>query len=120
MKHPLGDKTYEYGMDEPISLARTITVESEQEAAETYAQALRKELPTAYVVRAVVRCNQLDTFRMIACDWSSRIEARRETIQARATTALRHHLRKAHPYLARDQVRQLVGATQFNFRDIGR
>lgn len=111
---------YEYGIDAPIRVAKTIDPASEAEAEEIYRTAVGHVLPTAYVVRAIVRCNQLDTFRMIACDYSIRLEGRHETIEPRAKAALRVHLAHAHPYLPAWQRRQLVGATQINLRDFGR
>jgi hypothetical protein len=115
------DPPYSYGIDGPMKAARTITVESEIEADEVFAhaQAIRP-LPTAYKVRAVLACNQVDAFRMVVCDWHSEVEARKETIQTLSRRALRNHLGHAHPYLGGAQIRLLLRVIQFNFRDIGR
>jgi hypothetical protein len=115
---------YTYGIDDVIKAARTITVESEQEADKVYAHAIatteRTPLPTGYIVKADIRCNQLDTFRMVACDYRAIIEARHEYIENTARINLRNHLHHAHPYLSRSQVRKLIGVIAFNFRDFGR
>jgi len=112
---------YAYGMDDIIKAAKTITVDSERNADEVFAHAQAiHPLPTAYKVRAEIRCNQLDTIRMVACDWHSRIETRKERVQGMARAQLREHLTHAHPYLGADQAAFLVRVIQFNFRDIGR
>lgn len=122
MTHPLGERAYEYGIDAPIKLARTITVESEKAADETFAvaQGMHHPLPTGYIVKAVVRCNQLDTFRMVACDYATTIERPREGIQRAARRALWDHFRHAHPYLGTNGMQALLSVVSFNFRDIGR
>lgn len=110
---------YEAGIDEPMRLARTITRESEVEAAEAFDLAKRHPLPVGYIVKAVIRCNQLDPFRMIACDGSKTIEARREAITTLAHKWLGVHFKTAHPYMTREQRIGLHSAVHFNFRDIG-
>lgn len=115
------EAVYTYGIDHVIEQARTITPASELEADQVFAHAeASKALPTGYIVRAVIRCNQLDTFRMVACDWRDRVELRRERVQAVARTRLGRHLQHAHPYLSRDQIGLLIRVIQFNFRDFGR
>lgn len=116
-----GDPVYEYGIDAPIREARTVTIDSERQADEVYAQAQRLgPLPSGYVVRALIRCNQLDTFRMVACDWSATIETKSPVVQDQARRKLSEHLRHAHPYLDRAGRAVLIRAIHFNFRDIGR
>jgi hypothetical protein len=120
----MANDPYEHGIDRLIRAARTITPESERAADEvfTHAKAVnaRHPIPTGYIVKADIRCNQLDSFRLVACDWQRHLEARRERIQTLARGQLRTHLVHAHPYLAAEQVRQLLAAIQFNFRDFGR
>ena len=109
------DELLPYVMNKP-------TPASEAEAEEVYRHALaaKHPLPVGYVVRAKVSCNQLDTFRLVACDWVEWIEGRHEDIEAKSHLLLRAHLRQAHPYLDASQRRQLVGATVMNVRDFGR
>lgn len=115
------DDTYEYGMDAPMRYARTITVESEREADAVFAHAQELPgLPTGYIVRANLACNQVDSFRMNVCDWKQRLEVRRERVQALSRARLGVHLRIAHPYLSKGQTTRLLHAIQFNFRDVGR
>lgn len=115
---------YVYGIDDVIKAARTITIEGEQEADKVYAHARAVSelhpLPAGYVVKADIRCNQLDTFRMVACDYHVTIETRHEYIENTARINMRNHLHHAHPYLSRGQVRRLVSIIHFNFRDFGR
>lgn len=116
-----GDPVYTYGLDDPVRLSRTITPESERQADEVFTQAQRLgPLPSTYVVRADIRCNQLDTFRMVACDWVHRIETKATVVQGIARRELATHLRHAHPYLDRTQRAVVIRAISFNFRDIGR
>jgi hypothetical protein len=110
---------YRPGLDALLKYARKPTPESEAEAAEVFAATDGKTLPTAYTVKAVVRCNQLDTFRMIACDWETTIVARRESVTALAKAHINDHLRHAHPYLGTDGARRLTQQTQINLRDFG-
>lgn len=113
-----GAPVYVYGLDEPTRQARTITVESEREANEI-ADAIKYEsLPTAYVIKLVIRCNQLDTFRMIACDWQKIITSRHENAEGRARRLLGGHFRQAHPYLDSAQRRRLQHAVHFTMRDV--
>lgn len=108
-------------IDEAMKAARTITPETEAEADEVYRHAKTKSvLPVGYIVRARVRCNQLNTFTMIACDWSDDLEGRHETIEGRCLARLRTHLRHAHPYLGAGEARRVVHATHTNLRDFGR
>lgn len=115
------EAVYQYGIDHIIEQARTITPASELEADQVFALAQSsKALPTGYIVKAIVRCNQLDTFRMVACDWRDRVELRRERVQAVSRTRLGRHLQHAHPYLSREQIGLLLRVISFNFRDFGR
>lgn len=115
------EPVYRYGLDDPIRLSRTITPESERQAGEVFTQAQHLgPLPTGYTVRADIRCNQLDTFRMVACDWMQRVETKAMAVQDVARRELSTHLRHAHPYLDRVQRTVLIRAIAFNFRDIGR
>lgn len=109
-----------YGIDDVIRRAKTITPESEIEASEVFTHAQDKVLPVGYIVKAIVRCNQLDTFRMVACDWHIRLEMRREDVNAKALRELAAHLKHAHPYLGRHGRKRLLAATQTNLRDFGR
>jgi hypothetical protein len=115
---------YTYGMDEVVRAARTITIEGEKEADKVYAHARTvtelHPLPAGYVVKADIRCNQLDTFRMVACDYRKLIETRHEVIEDTARVNMRNHLHHAHPYLSRNQIRRLVRSIHFNFVDFGR
>lgn len=115
---------YHPSLDDVIKAARTITPEGEKLNDQVYAHALavteRHPLPAGYVVKADIRCNQLDTFRMVACDYHKVIEARHETIENTARIGMRNHLHHAHPYLSRNQVRRLVSLIHFNYRDFGR
>lgn len=111
---------YVAGIDEPMRLAKTITVESEKEADETYAVSQKHALPVGYIVKAVVRCNQLDPFRMVACDWSVTIESRRENVEMMCRRRLGLHFRHAHPYMTHENRVMLQQAVQMNFRDAGR
>lgn len=115
------EQQYRYGIDDPIKAARTITVESELEADAVFAhaQAMKHPLPTGYITKARIACNQMDSFRMMVCDWQHVVEVRRENVQTIARVRLGQHLRKAHPYLSRDQVKLLLRVIQFNFRDVG-
>lgn len=98
------------------------TPNSEREAQDVYdhAKAQKSPLPVGYIVKAVLRCNQLDTFRMLACDWSQTIEARHESVEATAKGLINTHLKHAHPYLASMQRAKIINATMINLSDYGR
>lgn len=114
-------RQYEYGVDQLLVPSRTITPFTEAEAEEVYQKALdSKPLPTGYLVKAVIACNQVDAFRLMQCDYTLTVESRRETIQTQARRILAAHYRYAHPYLGEERVRLLVSVIQFNFRDFGR
>jgi len=115
------EAVYEYGIDHIIKEAHRTTPQAELLADEVFGHAQSsKALPTGYIVRAVIRCNQLDTFRMVACDWRDRVEVRRERVQAVSRARLGRHFQHAHPYLSRDQIAVLIRVISFNFRDFGR
>lgn len=112
---------YEYGVDQLLIPSRTITPYTEAEAEEVYQKALAsKPLPTGYLVRAVIACNQVDAFRLVQCDYTITTEARRESIQSISRRILAAHYRYAHPSMDEDRIRLLVSVIQFNFRDFGR
>lgn len=112
---------YEYGIDHFIRAHRTITPDTEREADAIFQHAEeRGKLPDNYIVKAVVRCNQVDTFRMAACDWNVTIEYRAPFIEEQAKARIAAHLRNAHPYLSTQQIRNLLAVTHYNFRDFGR
>lgn len=113
------------GMDQIIAHVRGLgvltTPEREIENDHIFAHAEElPPLPTGYIVKAVVHCNQVDTFRMIACDFKTKIEGRRERIMTLSRRALDTHLRRAHPYLNREERVTLIKRISFNFRDVGR
>ncbi len=117
------EQTYEYGLDSILRAARRTTPQAEREADEVFGLALAgRALPTGYVVRAVIRCNQINTFASppIACDWRDRIEVRRERVESVSRARLVRHLKAAHPYLGRHGIKSVIGATSYTLRDVGR
>lgn len=120
------DTEYRPGLDEiirsirPFGILTTPQREIENDTTFAHAEAMKHPLPTGYKVKAIVHCNQLDTFRMIACDFNQKIESRRERIMTLCRRALSTHLIHAHPYLSESERRFLVQRISFNFRDVGR
>lgn len=115
------EAVYTYGIDHIIKEAHRTTPADELLADEVFAHAQAiKPLPTGYIVKAIIKCNQIDTFRMVACDWRARVETQRERVQAISQRRLADHLRHAHPYLSIAQRSLLVRVISFNFKDVGR
>lgn len=114
-----------HGLDELYRNApKPITPDSEAFHEEVYQAAkaitARHPLPVGYIVKAVVRCNQIDTFRHVACDFNMKVEVRHENVEASCRAILSSHLLHAHPHLSGAQRFQLVSAITYNFSDIGR
>jgi len=111
-----------YAIDDMMKRARTITPDTEREAEEVFrhAKSIAGPLPVGYIVKAKVRCNQLDTFRGIACDYEVILELRHEDVDKKSRQLLASHLVNAHPYLSKRQIARVLHAVHVNLRDFGR
>lgn len=112
-----------HGLDELLKNApRPITPDTEafHEEVFQHARAARSPLPVGYVVKADIRCNQIDANRHVACDFIQKVEVRHESVEAVSRTVLSSHLLHAHPYLSGRERHRIVSAIHFNLSDFGR
>lgn len=103
-----------------FGLLTTPEQEVQNDATYAHALAMAHPLPVGYIVKAVLKCNQINTFTMSACEYRKVIETRKERVTALCRRALEAHLVDAHPYLDAMQRRVLRERISFNFRDVGR